>query len=281
LNPKPYKCTHEGCNEEFAKHGQLRRHVCLHTGKKPYPCTEEGCTSAFDYPSMFKNHIDRVHKGIKKWVCGYENCNQAFAKCNELHKHQKEHIKTFTCNICSETFKKLEYLNNHKNTCHTDKKNLFSCQECGREFTKKYNLKVHIRSNHSEETFDCDMCPKKFKHKHTLQKHKTKHHIQNEENSENTNEKKLPPRKKRKTVDVLLGGIPPRINLHLIDNTQILDTSTPMPTPPLTSTTDKSSTSTTHNTLLDGCSLVNRCDTDMSDEMTQSMENNDDISLDY
>jgi len=71
---------------------------------------------------------------------------------------------------------------------------------------KKSNLKGHIRSVHDNITFDCTVCSQKFKHKHTLQKHKRTH----------TEEPVEPvPRKKKRTVDVLLGGVHPRMHVDI------------------------------------------------------------------
>lgn len=62
--PKPYVCAWEGCAEAFAKHNQLRKHMCGHTGERPHPCTVEGCTSAFQWPFQLRKHVQVVHESM-------------------------------------------------------------------------------------------------------------------------------------------------------------------------------------------------------------------------
>ena len=62
---KPYSCHFESCGERFAKHSQLRRHLCDHTGEAPYACTESpGCSKTFHFPAQLRRHIDSVHKSM-------------------------------------------------------------------------------------------------------------------------------------------------------------------------------------------------------------------------
>lgn len=59
------KCTAEDCQEAFAKHHQLRAHICAEhapSGTKPYRCEHEGCSKSFNTNQHLKTH-QKTHDG--------------------------------------------------------------------------------------------------------------------------------------------------------------------------------------------------------------------------
>lgn len=57
------------CDEAFAKHHQLRSHLCTaHAppGTKPYQCSHEGCTKSFSTNQHLRTHL-RVHNGKRQF----------------------------------------------------------------------------------------------------------------------------------------------------------------------------------------------------------------------
>ena len=53
----------------------------------------------------------------------------------------------------------------------------FTCNICTRKFSRKYNLKIHIRSkhDHSDLNFSCYLCRKNFKNQATYLDHIDQH----------------------------------------------------------------------------------------------------------
>uniref|UniRef100_A0A8C3LBR4 Transcription factor IIIA n=1 Tax=Chrysolophus pictus TaxID=9089 RepID=A0A8C3LBR4_CHRPC len=202
---KLYSCNFEGCGKSFRKHQQLKVHLCQHTNEPPFKCNHEGCGKNFSTPNSLKRH-KKIHEG---YACKKENCSYIGKTWSELLKHNKEsHAEPIVCTECSKTFKRKDYLKQHKKT-HAAEREVYRCprEGCDRTYTTLFNLQSHILSFHEElKPFSCDHpgCGKVFAMKQSLARHAVHH------NPEKKKLKAKRSRPKRSLASRLSGYIPPK-----------------------------------------------------------------------
>ncbi|MCJ1404809.1 Strongly-conserved Zn-finger binding protein (TFIIIA) [Xylographa trunciseda] len=169
-----YKCTVAGCEQVFRKHGTLQAHVSsVHEGKNPFACEETNedgsvCATAFETAKKLKNHKTRVHVKDRFYctICEDRSSNildgnsqtpeMGFSTYNALLAHNKE-VHPPTCPHCGLRCVTNQSLTAHLEVHHgtlqlSDRKAHFCLEPgCGRGFTKRGNLLVHIRTVHATE----------------------------------------------------------------------------------------------------------------------------------
>lgn len=207
-----FRCGVAGCGQSFRKHGTLQKHTKLaHEGKIPFVChalDDEGeeCGVGFDTAGRLKSHEGRVH-GSKRFWCtecspqvpsrdftvGPAEEGTAFPTYAALQAHIIiEHPPT--CLECGLQCKSHRDLKSHMDIRHSDlgvdERRTHACPEpgCGRGFTKKGNLTMHIKRVHEGKVFICgsvelstlnnvepwdgsDACGHVLKTKQTLEEH--------------------------------------------------------------------------------------------------------------
>ncbi len=174
-----FRCVIGACGQVFRKHGTLQKHVTMmHEGKSPFVCrhlnTEgEECGAGFDVAGKLKSHVGRIH-GDKRFWCtmcsaaatatetelGQGGTKDGFSTYAELQAHiGVQHAPT--CEACSFQFNSQRALKSHIDIVHgplgVDERRKYACSEsgCGRAFTKRGNLNVHLRTVHGEKKFVC------------------------------------------------------------------------------------------------------------------------------
>ncbi|MCJ1382809.1 Strongly-conserved Zn-finger binding protein (TFIIIA) [Xylographa soralifera] len=169
-----HRCTVAGCEQTFRKHGTLQAHISsVHEGKNRYVCAEvdengSSCGAGFQTAAKLKLHEGRIHV-TKEFCCticecvstnsanGYdEPLEMVFPTYSALMTHNKE-VHPPICSHCG-----LQCATNHSLTTHlevqhgalqlSDRKTHFCLETgCGRGFTKRGNLLVHIKTVHANE----------------------------------------------------------------------------------------------------------------------------------
>lgn len=168
-NERPYKCL--DCKMTFRQPNALRCHRRIHSGEKPYEC--QFCQKSFTQKTTMKTHL-AIHTG-KQIKC--ELCSKSFPRPSYLIGHMREHIGTrpYACHICPARYKQKSHLDQHISV-HSGIR--FQCQTCGKEYSKKWSLKVHMYSHEPDDKlpYRCEICGMAFVIKNKLAYHvKVKH----------------------------------------------------------------------------------------------------------
>jgi len=169
---KTFKC--EICCKTFSRYDLLTCHMDqVHTKERPFQCNI--CTKAFSSRNYLVTHIQAVHSS------NMHPCD----KCNKQFKTKyilRQHLKT-VCNDkidcsfpgCEETFK-----TNHSRYIHRMRhhfpETIPNCKICGRSFTKKEAVPLHMATAHGEgKLLKCGECDKSYGYKHCLERHMRNH----------------------------------------------------------------------------------------------------------
>ncbi|XP_063708304.1 zinc finger protein 367-like [Culicoides brevitarsis] len=78
-SPSNIKCKY--CSRVFPRDKSLNAHERIHLGVKPYICDYPGCTRAFTQSGQLKTH-QRLHTGEKPFKCSEPSCNSRFTHAN-------------------------------------------------------------------------------------------------------------------------------------------------------------------------------------------------------
>ncbi|XP_046352615.2 zinc finger protein 37-like [Haliotis rufescens] len=123
-----------------------------------------------------REHERRVHI-TKEFKC--EHCDKIFGFGKDLKRHLKTHLKPQNCcDICGKLYKGVKSLVEHRRT-HEDGyiKPEFECEICKKNFSTKYVLAYHIKSEHlgMKRTYMCPTCGKSFSQKNSYLQHANVH----------------------------------------------------------------------------------------------------------
>lgn len=141
-------------------------------GEKRYACTV--CSKSFTRIYGLRYHMNK-HTGIRKYLC--PKCGKRFFTSNGLTQHSISHkdVAQFKCGFCHKTYKSRQSLKEHFRVAHSSNRHLFVCVTCGKTFTAKSTLMMHIKSHNGEKQFACSHCPKTYTRAAYLRAHSVVH----------------------------------------------------------------------------------------------------------
>ncbi|KAJ8942251.1 hypothetical protein NQ318_003098 [Aromia moschata] len=165
--------------ESADKHDE---HKNVHTGEAPIKCNL--CEETFRRHSNLVQHRNRHHFQLKKKVKDYIcHCGEIFHSKKKLAWHKEIHDpKPKACTQCSEKFIHMSSLTRHMRRAHNDKflpqverdNENVECPICKGTYLRS-SLEVHIRNHSGQRPFTCLICNKDFTTKWNLKLHKWTH----------------------------------------------------------------------------------------------------------
>lgn len=127
------------------------------------------CPKSFKSHVSLARHLFTLHSASKKYACSM--CNAVCVNGAILEAHIESHDtgKPFACQNCGKDFTRKYHLDRHLKYTDCDKslrKTEIPCHVCGKVFTRTDNLREHLRAHIGQSTrkkdYQCPHCEKSF-----------------------------------------------------------------------------------------------------------------------
>ena len=181
----PFKC--DFCARFFALESRRAKHVKkCHTGKESASFAKEGdihpykcgiCKMAFSSPQDLKDHVDIIHMSSKNEETKEAVPVGCIDESVTFVTKQEPKLALFPRVLLP----KLEIIQvnpgNNKSkigsfNSKTHKKSSLVCDRCGKGFSSKQAMELHIRTVHlGQRAYKCDLCDKRFTQRTSLRHH--------------------------------------------------------------------------------------------------------------
>ncbi|KAG7259388.1 hypothetical protein CRUP_032218 [Coryphaenoides rupestris] len=155
----PFPCTF--CDRVYPGLKGLIRHERVHTSDLPFQCPK--CPKAFFYASGLKLH-DRTHtkeSPILCWDCGKGCRSNSALRIHRLCCHSSAEDKRFSCEHCGKSYTQKRSLDLHVAKQHAGVR--YPCAHCGKLFRSASSLTRHDLTHTQERPFMCKECAKSFR----------------------------------------------------------------------------------------------------------------------
>ena len=171
---KLYNCPH--CSYSTSNSGHLKDHIHTHTGEKPYSCAQ--CQCAFASSSNLRSHERAKHSPDPQGKLKCPHCPYSAWKSSNLKCHIRIHTgeKPYLCTKCPSTFARSTYLRTHERIMHSTEGNVHQCPHCPYSAKHPRSLKRHIRTHTGKKPFSCEVCGRRFSRSSDCKSHMRKIH---------------------------------------------------------------------------------------------------------
>ncbi|XP_023952542.2 zinc finger protein 850 [Bicyclus anynana] len=154
---------------------KLQKHLKSRHNKYVFPC--EICLQIFEDQSSLSHHSELHASGMPQCKV----CKHGFRNDRALLAHMYAHT-LFVCSNCSKSFENRKCYMYHKESCSATRPQevevdgVYECDECGKKYTKKPSLRIHIIQKHLNVLpIICQICGKRSATKNHHKSHELVH----------------------------------------------------------------------------------------------------------
>ena len=143
----------------------------------------------FRQTSSLNLHVKAVHEGRKDYEC--KHCAKPFATTTLLRIHEpicpnNEHKVKVNCDKCGKSFTQRRCLKLHIKNVHEGRRD-HKCETCGKSFSVLANMRKHINTVHlGLKKFQCPFCNTAYGQNGDLGRHIKRCHSKEKQNLKET-----------------------------------------------------------------------------------------------